>query len=320
MGKLKVLLRSCIFFILHKSKRSINQQHNYDEIMTKRKIFKDDELQAHFEKNGYVKMQFLQPQQVSELLQFLQNNNIHFKDGFDTTFTSPDALLKKSIYDFVLQHIPLNDYFVDYKPLVCAFLCKKSHTNQSLDLHQDWCFIDETTGLRSINVWCPLIDTNHTNGSLSLIVGSHKLPRYNRANPTTLGVDKNLLELNKQNTIEINTQCGEAIVYDNATYHGSSANTSNEDRIVIGILLIPKESDGILYYTNNTNGFDMYLSGVDYYIEKNPFIQNSGIYLGSVDNKITVDYINECFKIQYNLKYQNPFAKLYNWFQRLFLK
>ena len=259
-----------------------------------RRIFKNTEHQIFYEKNGYVKIPLLSEKEIDNMLKFCVENISSFEPGFSSTVASNDSNLKKKIKLFLDENLAnkLPDILIDYKPFIYAFLCKTKNTESSLDLHQDWNFIDETTGLSTITIWCPLVETNDENGMLSVLPGSHLLPRFARASPASSGIEKILLKGYKHLIKELPTILGEAIIFDNALLHSSAPNLTNQNRYVVGLMTIPNESKGLLYYNNAHNGFDEYETDADFYLNNSPFITNSGKYVKSLP-PIYLDNINE---------------------------
>jgi hypothetical protein len=102
--------------------------------------------------------------------------------------------------------------------------------------HQDWTFVNERK-YWSASIWCPLVDVNVNNGCLGMIRGSHRFYDHVRPSPSpqyeppfkdqlfTIFPYLQLIEM----------KAGQALVFNNRTFHASPPNTADQPRIACGL-------------------------------------------------------------------------------------
>ncbi len=279
-------------------------------------IFKNPVHQDFFDKNGFVKIQLLNKREVEDLIQFHRDAKIPVGEGFSTNFSSSDSTLKKTINSKVVAVFEdiIKQHLNDYRAIFGTFLCKRNDTKIHMDLHQDWSFVDEEKGFVSLNIWCPLIETNEKNGMLYILPNSHTLKKIIRVSPTGHPVDKIILDGYAHLIQPIPTQLGEAILFNNALFHGSGPNTSGEDRLVVGLFTVPKNSECLLFYQTD-NGIEKRLANTEFFIEKNPFIEKPTRLIELIDTPIASYSEEDFYKILGKPRKEKIF---FSWIKNLF--
>lgn len=233
------------------------------EIKAMRPIFYNDDLQRHFETNGYVKIQLLDKEQVSRLLEIEEQYTLGLDGAFVPSICSPDKEFRKSV-DRSLKEVllpKLKNLLINYKPVFGNFLRKPPAENTDMGLHQDWNFVDENEFV-ALNVWCSLSDTDLTNGALQLIEGSHKLPLPIRGR----NIDSPLKEISDylfENSTVVNSKAGEVVIYDVRLLHGSNDNKSDSARVAAALVMAPEEANLIHYVKHPTSDSVIYKLEVD---------------------------------------------------------
>jgi len=183
-------------------------------------------------------------------------------------------MMKKTLHQHFVQHFSslLSSVLFDYKPVSSNFITKKS-ADSKMNYHQDWAFIDESSGKCSLNTWCPLVDTFHENGNLAVIPGSHKLTHLLRTSNRHYSAYGPYQDYFKNLAKEIPTAAGEAIIFDNALIHGSPPNTSGTNRLTVSLLVIPKEEHIVIHHISTDNKIiNLYKVSDDYLLNHNPFV------------------------------------------------
>lgn len=288
-----------------------------------RKVFSDPDNQAFYEKNGYVKLQLLNADEIASLIEFHKENHIPVGPGFATTYPIHDLDLKSRINKQIMSIVykKIEPVFINYKPTIAVYISKHKNTNDIFVLHQDQCFVDESKGFRTFNVWCPLLETNENNGMLFAIPGSHLLKRYPRSQPDGLtGKFTEFLNGYSRYNTPLPTKLGEAIIFDNGTFHGSYPNKTDDNRLVAGVLMAPAEAAGLLYYKNPDGSFEVYATDENFHHNSNLFEHNSGNHTGTlppVDEALVIKNFTEIFgEPQINEVVSDKIEG--NWLQRLF--
>lgn len=271
-------------------------------------IFINQEQQLFFEANGYVKVQLLDETQIEQLTSVF--NSIHpvvpekFSTSINADATVQKLVIQQAIYEAFLPK--LQPILANYKPLIGSFLTKRYSPESKLDFHQDWTFVDESKGFVSLNVWCPLVATNAENGNLCIIPKTHLLPRVPRIAPASDFPYGNYRELYEPLAQAIPTKAGEAIIYDNALFHGSPANMTPEVRLVAGLLMIPEAAEGLLYYKSSDGQYLEYAADEAFYLKKNPLFEQPDRLLRKHASISSVSNPEEALYQVLGLPYQTP--------------
>lgn len=214
-------------------------------------IFKDPELQARFERDGYVKIKLLDREKAKLLYDFyIQHQAEHAVVGSRyqaTTHTNnPELILQinKQIKSVLAPE--LGNYFQNYEPMMCTYIAKEPGEGSETKLHQDPTFVDENKYV-SANVWVALHDIDHNNGNLFVIKGTQSF-RSLRVTPNCPTAYDNVKDLLQENLTEIPVSAGEAIVINHATVHGATPNYSNGPRVAAVMAIRSAESEWIYHY------------------------------------------------------------------------
>lgn len=139
----------------------------------------------------------------------------------------------------------ITKYMPDFVILNANFYVKPLNTGM-IPIHQNWPMIDlnDTT----VTLWCPLQDVDVKNGVLHIIPGSHKIiPHVEGINVPAYFTHfrEALVEKYLQ---PVPMKAGDAIIFDDGLLHWSPDNHSNQPRIAIQILCIPKDTTPFLYF------------------------------------------------------------------------
>lgn len=216
-------------------------------------LFKDAALQAAFEKDGYVKINLLNADQVKDLKHYYQSlQHDHIGEyGFHISLENKNADyingVFKKLFDAALPE--LDRVLDNYKAFTASYVIKEAGLQNIVPPHQDWTFVDEAL-FSSATVWIPLMDVNKNNGALGIIKGSHRVFNYPRASPSPQA--KSLLSDHAFNLFPyvevIDLKAGEALIFNNRTVHASPPNTSGITRIAAGIGITQKNAPLLHYY------------------------------------------------------------------------
>ena len=142
-------------------------------------IFKDEAIQAQFEKDGFVKLALLDEAEIEDLASMREH---YFPERGSVFFSSSyldDFELKMEISERIKKTIEskIEEHFINYRLIGAAYLIKGVGPHSEMPMHQDWTIVDERQ-FYAVNIWIPLTDTNEENGTLELMKGSH---RWNNA-------------------------------------------------------------------------------------------------------------------------------------------
>lgn len=117
------------------------------------------------------------------------------------------------------------------------FWYKEPHSKKHLPWHQDahyWPMEPK----KNVSVWIALSRTFRENGCLRIIPGSHReLVEHHALNDPTSAFSHGLTaaDVLESTAIDLEMEPGEAILFDEGTFHGSNANASDCARVALSI-------------------------------------------------------------------------------------
>lgn len=210
-----------------------------------------DSEKLKLSEGGYVAVPFLSASQVSELTEFYWQSPHQEKDrGFHSTMHQNDFDYRKKVFDKLCATVQQNieAFFPDYRILIANFLMKDPDAESNVGLHADWSYVDESR-FRSVNVWCPLVDTDKSNGRLWVCPETTMLSGSFRGTPfRPYGHEYAARHMN--NSVGLDVPKGTAVIYDSAMLHYSGPNYSGEPRLAIAMVLVPEQAQPIHCFTN----------------------------------------------------------------------
>lgn len=205
-------------------------------------VFKDEKMQAEFEKNGYVIVDYYTDEEVAYLLQLYRNLHPKDEQGFFPSTFSKDKNYRK-VADEEIRKVgdrSIQKYLQDIKVVCGSFIVKSPGEESIMDVHQDMTLVDESE-FTGINIWCPLVDLNEKNGLLYALPESHRFfPTYRGASLPT--IYKNVYEEVKKYSTPLYLKAGEAVVFDQSILHWSKPNLSNNLRPVTNTYFTHKDA------------------------------------------------------------------------------
>src|SRR5688572_27138417 len=151
-------------------------------------LFKDKLLDEQFREDGFVVIPFITTEQLNALKESFSKHydGQYFLDSdFFCSLLANDGISSMSLKK-ELEKILKESYektFEPYRSVTESFLAKP-HTEEPMQLHQDWSFTDEELH-ECATVWCPLSDVKKSNGALYAIKGSHRFFKSYRSGSLT---------------------------------------------------------------------------------------------------------------------------------------
>lgn len=258
-------------------------------------IFQNPEHQKDFETKGYVKVQFLDQEQINYLDQLFDDLHPNLPDsGFVAGTYYPDLDYKKKASDEIVKAFEKSyeRIFKDYQAFGGSFLFKIPSANSDLVLHQDWTIVDESEAV-AINCWVPLCDTNVENGTLMVLPGAHNYNFHVHRAPTLNFFFTGNEETVMKHLVPMNAKAGEAVLLNQSLVHYSPPNTSKKIRKAITAGVKTKGHGMHFYYFDkekNEQKLDMYTMDEDFLIRFDDF--GKDIFTPPIHGKFlkTIDY------------------------------
>jgi len=267
-----------------------------------RTLFKNPEHQAFFEENGYIKLPWLEPAEAA----FLRDTYYRLKalkpDGFFATYAIPDEAFRREVKSAISDvfQSKLERFFVDVEPKLVSFITKtKGDPSKDYILaHQDWTFVDEEAGFSSLTVWCPLEPTHQANGNLGFVPRSNRLKRYPRQSEDCTNPYLAHYDMLRPYEVYVPTELGEALFFDNATFHFSSKNTTDTDRLVAGMMIAERGATMAMYYENvdDPGLLDKYCPDTEYFLQK-PFGVRPDRFVATLPKPLIADPMREILAV-----------------------
>ncbi len=202
--------------------------------MSKR-IFKDDAMQARFEKQGFLVVPFIDAEEIAYLDKLFDELHPTLPNqGFVSGSYSPDIDYKKRASNEIVNVFSKHyeRLFVNYQPFGAAFLFKMPSQNSELAIHQDWTIVDEEQYV-ALNCWVPLTDVNEKNGALQIVPGSHYDALKTLRAPTLPFFFSGNDDLVVKESIPMCVKAGEAVILNQSVIHYSPPNLSDKIRKAI---------------------------------------------------------------------------------------
>ncbi len=248
-------------------------------------IFKDPAMQTQFDEQGYTVKRVFTDDQVAELLDYF--HGLQLKDqtgyGFFVSMDDPQRELVHEITDTLFEKaVPLVlPQFEQAKAFTAAFVIKDPNPQGVVPVHQDWTFVDQEGEYYSVNCWVPLVDVTIDNGALGVVKGSHRFLSDVRPSPSPQVVSPlrdHMFSLFPYVQL-VELKAGEAIFFDNRTFHASPPNTTDEQRIVIGMGFTQEDAQ-LCHYFMKPDGQQTEL--LKYHIDTDFFRKYNNALLGQM--------------------------------------
>lgn len=232
----------------------------------------DEGLQHKLQEDGYVMLDFINQQLVSELIQYLNPiyDSLEFRKGIHITNEHSAQEQRHQVSADLMDMIfpVLGDVFNDVKLIHGNFFIKQPSSKENeIGFHRDWSFVDESNGERSYTLWIPLCDITEHMGGIGVLQASHrKVHHLKHPVPReTYRFNTEIQRIVDDGEIEwLTPKSGQAILWDHRTVHCSGVNTSEKPRSCVTFTLTSAHNHlGLLWEENEV--FKWYEVPDDFY-------------------------------------------------------
>lgn len=205
-------------------------------------IFRETAFTEQFQRDGYVIVPFLTPEQIAQLEALYERLYPEGNKGFFTTTFAQNAEHRAEVNHSIhtICQARMDALFADYKTFFSSFIVKAPGKDSELILHQDMTLVDERV-FTGMNIWCPLIDLEGNNGVLQLLPKSHRLFFTYRGSSLPDIYDDVKQEI-RQYLEPLPLKAGEAVIFDQSIIHYSPPNLSERQRVVINTFVAHKNA------------------------------------------------------------------------------
>lgn len=254
-----------------------------------RRVLNDDNLEAAFQKDGYVSVPFIPQEEVEYLktrfFETIAESGGQITDGetgvedgraitYDFTFIDKNPEYKQRVYDIITERFKpyMDKLLADYKPIIANYIRKKNEAGE-VPLHENWAFADEKKCC-TVSIWCPLVDSTVKNGTLQVVPGSHKRFGEVRGPMVPWELDNIKSEIIENHLVPLETKAGDCVILDDSIVHYSAINKTEGLRLAIQLICIPSELPSIHYHmdpSKSTETVDVLEVDVDFYMQFNPW-------------------------------------------------
>lgn len=241
-------------------------------------VLKDTSLQQKLAEDGIVLMDFLSDEELEQLNALFHELHDDRADiPYDILYTcqhNPDSAYRHKMSDELAKILrPLiEQHFFEVKKMAYTFQIKGVGAKSALQVHQDWSFVKEENGFRTYTFWIPLVDSDESNGTISVLRGSH-IPsdgiRGAGITPVHFGMDDQILPIMEP----LKIKAGQLALFDSSLIHFSASNSSNAIRVSVMTNIIPEEAEVHLYFQNENDAeaVDEYLVPEDFFLHYSDF-------------------------------------------------
>lgn len=257
-----------------------------------KRIFKLEEHQIQFDRQGFIVLPFIGPEEIQELNALFEKLHPDVnQSGFFSGSYSSDFDYKKAASDAIVTVFTraYEELFQDYTPFGAAFLYKVPGADSQVAAHQDWTIVDETSEV-ALNCWVPLQDITAENGPIMIMPGSH-FDNFNVVRAPTLpfffsGHD----DLVRKNLVPMIVPAGTAVILNQSVIHYSPDNRSTKVRKAITAGIKSKGAQMYFHYKiPDQEAVEIFEMDDDFLISFKDFANDIGQrpYLGNSIGKIS---------------------------------
>lgn len=214
------------------------------------------DLQDRLVRDGYTLVEnFLAPSEIDYLMKVFRSLDCPSHHGGWTASIYSRDLAYRAEVERVIRSVFTSraaTLLPGYRFTVCNYLIKEPQQNQAagvVQIHQDPTFVDEER-YDSMGIWVPLVDTDATNGAITVLPGSHRWNRGPRSFGGAASPYLNILPALVEHAQPLPMKAGTAMVFSQKVFHGSPTNMSKATRVSVAALLVQNEAQLRCYYAN----------------------------------------------------------------------
>jgi|GEM_PF-2129961 len=237
-----------------------------------------DQICGQLAKDGFLKKRLLGISEVDQLRSvfFSSERIFQWRNGAHLTLEMEPIEIKRQVSSALksIMEERMSAVMPDHRILSATFIAKQPHTSDSVVYpHQDWTFVDETSGSSGKVVWIPLQRTDRSTGTIGFMRGSHLWSDHRRFVPDHVQFSP-FPAYNDQimSALEfIDVELGEVLIWDHRTLHASLGNLGNDYRLAVALNVVPNDVPLEFHYHNPIDRHEVlvYLVADDFFLNNN---------------------------------------------------
>ena len=241
-----------------------------------RQIMTWPEGQQELMEQGFTRAALLSPAKVAyllgELAKLRPDDDFAPQDNpwtsYHCSFLDKNLTYKREASDLLRRVFApgIKRLLVNYQILNCNFYVKPPGSGRFV-IHQNWPALQDLSDT-TVTVWCPLQDTDETNGTLQFVPASHKIVPDISGPACGFYFDNFLDSLVEKYLQPIPVKAGDALIFDDSLIHWSEQNNSDKPRIAVQILCVPAEATPVFFYLDPTepSRFEVFAVDSEFFI------------------------------------------------------
>lgn len=219
-----------------------------------RKTFRDPQVQALFERQGYVKLPFAERAELDAA--WAKIRSLEPSDSFASgqemdipsqsyhcTFFDKNRGYRSRVFEILSDFFApaIQSHFIDHTPIQANVFLKPPGQGFVYP-HQNLTVTDESR-FSSLSLWCPFQDTRAENGTMFVVPGSHRKFMKWRSTHIYWPLMRMFMEpVGLKYMEEIEVRAGELLLIDDSIIHYTPDNHSASPRIVFHGMVAPREA------------------------------------------------------------------------------
>jgi ectoine hydroxylase-related dioxygenase (phytanoyl-CoA dioxygenase family) len=231
------------------------------------------------DKLGFCTLTVFDSSEIEQLKTLYQNNfgSQDVKNLYATHNSNPieqSLQVSNQIQNMVSNK--LLNVFPEYTYFTGHFMVKAANANHEFALHQDWNIVDESK-YKSYQIWIPLLHTYPANGGMFVVPGSHKF--FNNYRSGSFDIPRiPFVPQFKPIVTDLRVPTGDILIYQNALFHGSYGNTTNDNRVVVIANFVEKHAPTFYFHKSATQGLaELYPITGETLIRNLPQLEKGGL-------------------------------------------
>jgi cyclopropane fatty-acyl-phospholipid synthase-like methyltransferase len=222
-----------------------------------RRIIREETLNRLLLNRGYIQQPMLTESEINYLLgeagkaypesSFSLDRNKVSQSYVTNSYTEKSKEIRKIgptvIQNILLPHI--EELLDDYRILYCG-LFVKAPKGGWLDIHYHPTVVEDLKHW-VIDLWCPLLDTDLSNGTLCVVPESHKIfPEViDYPSDPSLFCRDYKQSIREKYSVALPSKAGHAVIFEDSLLHWSPQNLTDSARYAVHCTCIPKEATAV---------------------------------------------------------------------------